>query len=268
MKRVDEEMPEIPPAIPSGRPARSHEARRLLGGSQTGSDASLAMQYVARMSGQPPFPDEPDVDLDEDTEAFLAAWDAADREAAAILGSALERLRGQPAPGAALAVAAARLRAGLRERDHPFAWVRSAAGLETEPFPDSDVELVLRCAAATISPQEETGLEPEEEATLLSLEHADWLGAIVSAARAGPGADASPEALVDGIRTCPEVELEAGLDPDEEAHLETAFWILELPWHALGVTDRDQRLTELGAWILPRALARAWGSDFDGDTGD
>ncbi len=152
------------------------------------------------------------------------------------------------------------MRAGLRERHHPFGWIRRAAGLEAEPFPDSDVELALRCAAATISPREETGLDPEEEAILLTLEHADWLGAIVSVVREGPGADASPEALVDGIRACPEVELASGLDPDDEAHLQTAFWILALPWHVLGVTDQDQRL---GAWVLPRALARAWGSDFD-----
>jgi hypothetical protein len=219
------------------------------------------------MSGQLPPPDEPNADLDEGAEAFLEAWDEADREAAAILSSALGHLRGQPPPGETLTTAAARLRGGLREREHPFAWIRSAAGLEAEPFPDSDVELVLRCAAATISPREETGLDPEEEATLLTLEHADWLGVILSAVRDGPGADASPEALVDGIRACPEVELESDLDPDDESQLLTAFWILALPWHVLGVTDRDQRLTGLGAWILPRALARAWGSDFDGGAG-
>jgi hypothetical protein len=32
---------------------------------------------------------------------------------------------------------------------------------------------------------------------------------------------------------------------------------------ALGVLDEDERLTRLGAWVLPRALARAWGSRFD-----
>ena len=73
----------------------------------------------------------------------------------------------------------------------------------------------------------------------------------------------SQDALVDGIRNCPEVELESGLDLDEESHIEAAFWIVALPWHVLGVTDPDQRLTELGQWILPRALAQAWGSDFD-----
>jgi hypothetical protein len=208
-------------------------------------------------------PDEPDVDLDDDLEAFLEAWDEADHKAAAILCGALEHGRGQPAPGETLAAVAGRVRDGLRERGHPFGWIRKAAGLEEEPLPDSDVELVLRCAAATISPYEETGLDPEEEAILLSLEHADWLGAIVSVVRQGPGADASPEALIDGIRACPEVELDADLDLDEEVHLEAAFSILGLPWHVLGLTDRDDRLTALGAWILPRALARAWGSDFD-----
>jgi hypothetical protein len=219
------------------------------------------------MSDRPRPPDEPDVDLDEGLDAFLEAWDEADREAAAILCSALDHLRGQPAPGEALAAVAGRLRDGLRERDHPFAWIRSAAGLEAEPFPGSDVELVLRCAAATISPLEETGLDPEEEATLLALEHADWLGTIVSVVRRGPGAEASPEALVDGLRTCPEVELESDLDPDDESHLLTAFWILALPWQVLGMTDRDQRLNAVGAWILPRALARAWDSDFDAGAG-
>jgi len=230
------------------------------------SDAACAVEYVACVSAGRPHSDEPD-DLDEDLEAFLEAWDEADREAAAILCSALDDLRGQPAPGEALAAVAGRLRDGLRERHHPFAWIRSAAGLEEEPFPDSDAQLLLRCAAATISPREETGLDPDEDATLLTLEHADWLGAIVSVVRQGPGADASPEALVDGIRACPEVELESGPDPDDEAHLETAFWILALPWHVLGMTDRDQRLTAFGVWVLPRALARAWGSDFDAGAG-
>jgi hypothetical protein len=219
------------------------------------------------MSGRPP-PEEPDDDLDEDTEAFLAAWDEADREAAAILRDALDQLREQPVPAEELAAAAGRLREGLRERYHPFAWIRSAAGLDTEPFPNDDGELVLRCAAATISPREETGLDPEEEATLLTLEHADWLGAIVSVTRAGPGGDASPENLAASIRTCPEVEVDPGFDFEAEAHVETAFWILALPWQVLGITDQDQRLTALGTWILPRALARAWGADFDADAGD
>jgi hypothetical protein len=203
------------------------------------------------------------MELDEDLDEFLEAWDELDRDAVTVLRGALDSLRAQHAPGQDLAAIARRVRDGLREGDHPFGWIRSAAGLEQAQLPSDDAELVLRCASATISPREETGLDPEEESVLLSLEHADWLGAIVTVVRAGQGADASPETLVDGIRRCPEVQLETDLDLDDEAHLRTAFWIVALPWHVLGITDRDQRLTAIGAWILPRALARAWNAEFD-----
>jgi hypothetical protein len=204
-----------------------------------------------------------DIDLDEDLDEFLEAWDEVDRAAAAVLCNALGDISGRVAPSDTVAAIASGVRDGLRERHHPFGWIRRAAALEEEPLPADDTELLLRCAAATISPQQEAGLDVEEEALLVSLEHADWLGAIISVTRRGPGEDASPKALVEGICTCPEVELESDLDLDEESHLETAFWIVALPWHVLGLTDRDQRLTSLGAWVLPRALARAWGANFD-----
>lgn len=132
-----------------------------------------------------------------------------------------------------------------------------------DPAPDDDAELLIRLTAATISPREETGLDVEEESLLLSLEHADRLGAIISAVRDGPSGDASPDALVDRIRNCPEVVTESGIDFDEESHLEAAFWIIALPWQVIGLIDPDQRLTALGQWILTRALARAWGGNFD-----
>jgi hypothetical protein len=50
---------------------------------------------------------------------------------------------------------------------------------------------------------------------------------------------------------------------DDAGYLETAFGIVALPWRALGLTDPDDRLTPLGVWVLPRALARAWHGDFD-----
>jgi hypothetical protein len=203
-----------------------------------------------------------DFEVDEELEEqWLEEWDQVDREAVELLRRALRDRRGAIVP-AALAEAASIARDGLARGDHPFAWIGQAAGLD-QPLPDDDAELLTRCAAATISPQEETGLDIEEESVLLSLEHADWLGAIVSAVRAGAGGDASPSSLVDGIRNCPEVELGSDLDLDDESHLEAAFWIVSLPWHVLGITDPDQRLTPLGAWLLPRALARAWGGDFD-----
>lgn len=204
---------------------------------------------------------EPEFD-DELEEEWLAEWDQVDRDAVDLLRGALSDHRGAPPPAELAAVAAA-VRAGLADDRHSLIWVGNAAGFEHEQPPDDDAELLISCTAATISPREETGLDVEEEALLLSLEHADWLGAIVSLVRAGPGANASPDSLVDGIRTCPEVELESEIDIDEESALDAAFWMIVVPWHLLGLTDHDERLTALGAWVLPRALARAWQGDFD-----
>ena len=209
-------------------------------------------------------PDELELDFDEELEEqWLAEWDEAEQDAVEVLRSALRQYRGQAAPNDQLTAAASTVRARLREGNHPLEWVRQAAGLSDDPASGDDGELLMRLAAATISPREETGLDVEEESLLLSLEHADWLGAIITAVRDGPGADASPDALVDGIRNCPEVVLESDLDLEDESHLEAAFWIVSLPWQVLGLIDRDQRLTELGQWVLPRALACAWGGDFD-----
>lgn len=84
--------------------------------------------------------------------------------------------------------------------------------------------------------------------------------------REGAGCEASGEALADAVSHCPEVPLEADLDIGEELHLEAAVSIAVLAWLALGLIDRDERLTPLGAWALPRALARAWGGEFDPQT--
>jgi hypothetical protein len=208
-------------------------------------------------------------DLDQELEdQWLEEWEQAERHAVELLREALHEHRGQAPPSELLATAAAGARAGLREGGHPFKWIRQAAGMIDEPEPDDDAELLIRCAAATISPVEETGLDIEEEALLLSLEHADWAGAIISVVRDGSGADASPDALVDGIRNCPEVEFESELDLDDESHLEAAFWIVTPPWQVLGLIDPDQRLTPVGEWVLPRALARAWGGAFDTQASD
>jgi hypothetical protein len=199
---------------------------------------------------------------EEELERELAAWDELDRDATAILRRALEGETGRPAPPA-LAAVADQLRAGLSGGGYPFDWVSRAAGFDEHPA-EGDAELVLRAVAATIAPADDTGLDPEEEASIATMEHADWLGAVVSSVRAGPGSAATPAALAHGIATCPEVELEAGLDPDELSLIEHGFELSTFPWSLVGVLDEDRRLTEAGAWILPRALARAWGGDFDG----
>ncbi len=204
-----------------------------------------------------------DLEFDEELEdEWLAEWDEADRGAVDLLRRALADRVGTPAP-ASLTVGASAVRPRLTEPGGYLTWVREAADLNPAQVPADDAELLIRCTAATMSAVEMSSLPDEEEAMLASLQHADWLGAVVSTVRAGAGGDASPEGLVEAFRSCPEVEDADELDDEDAEYLETAFGILALPWHLLGLTDADDRLTELGEWILPRALARAWSGDFD-----
>jgi hypothetical protein len=208
-------------------------------------------------------PVDPYDEFDEVLEAqWEAEWEEAEQAAVDLLREALPEHVAAPPP-AALVEGASSARALLAESGDPADWILRAAELKRDRLPADDAELLIRCTAATISPQDETGLDPEEEATIVSLQHADWLGAILSVVRAGVGADATPERLVKGIWECPEIETDADFDDADESLVQTAFWILAFPWHVLGLTDRDHRLTTVGEWILPRALARAWGGDFD-----
>jgi hypothetical protein len=204
-------------------------------------------------------------DDDDFGDAELDAWIAEDREAdeavAQLLREALRDARGAPTP-AELAPTADRVRDGLSIGAYPFGWVRSAAGWD-DALPDEEAELMVVAAAATISPRGETGLDAEEESLLLTLERADWLGALVELVRAGPGAEARPADLVAAIHRCPEVETGPDVDLEDDDLTDAGFAIVTTAWLALGLLDRDDRLTAVGSWVLPRALARAWGSDFD-----
>lgn len=96
---------------------------------------------------------------------------------------------------------------------------------------------------------------------LLSLELADWAGAVVELVRDGAGSHARPRDLVAAIDRCPKID--GSTEAEDISFLEAAFSTAQLAWISLGLIDRDERLTALGAWILPRALTRAWGVDFD-----
>ena len=109
--------------------------------------------------------------------------------------------------------------------------------------------------------REASGLDPELESAVMALELADWVGAIVGLVRAGVGASAEPEALIAAIHDTREVD--GVVDPDDAAVVGFAFEVVLPTWEAVGAVDPDRRLTALGAWGLPRALARAWGGDLD-----
>jgi hypothetical protein len=218
---------------------------------------------VVASRGQAP-PQYPPVEDDwdeqpEDDEEFLAQWEQAEAEAVEVLRQALPASTRARLPAGELTAACQRLRAGLGRHDPAVETIRRAAGLDS-PLPADDAELWLAAAGALIAMREPSGLDSELEAAVMALELADWVGAVVGLVRGGVGANADPAALVAAINACPEVD--GTVDPDADL-VELAFEVVLPTWEAVGAVDADRRLTELGAWGLPRALARAWGSDLD-----
>ncbi|MGI8610395.1 MAG: DUF6398 domain-containing protein [Candidatus Dormibacteria bacterium] len=199
-------------------------------------------------------------DDEDDDEAFLESLEAADRDALALLRDALPQLRGLPFP-AELPAAAADLRRRLLGRDPELRPVVRANSWSARLPPD-DRQLWIETVGALIAIKNDTGLPAEEESLLMTLDHADLLGAVLGAVRAGDGSPADAEDLTARIDACPEVDGE--VDDDDRGLIEAAFDLLVGVWQAAGAIDADFRLTELGRWGLPRALAWAWGGDFDG----
>jgi hypothetical protein len=200
-----------------------------------------------------------DSDFDEDE--FLRAWETAEAHAVEVLRQALGPLLGKRPPANALGAAADRLRAGIRAGTWPYRHMGQAAGWQRLDLPEDDVDLWLGAVGGLISPRQNTGLGEEEENTIMSLDFADWLGAIIGLVRGGLGKSAWPEDLVHYIDECPEVE--GSVDPGDVALVEGAFASVIPAWQVAGALDGDRRLTAMGRWGLPRALAWAWNADLD-----
>lgn len=200
-------------------------------------------------------------DWELDEEAFIAEWDAATEDAVRLLREALPELRRLEQPREALATAAASLRDRLARGGWIYTAMRRAAGWTPKKLPKNDRELWLGAVGGLIEARKDTGLGADEDAAVMTLELADWLGAIIGLVRAGVGAPAEPEDLVRYIDDCPEIE--GGIDPDDESLVAFGFEIVLPAWEAAGALDANRRLTDLGRWGLPRALAWAWHRDFD-----
>lgn len=203
---------------------------------------------------------------DEDDEEFLEAWEQAESAAVDLLRRALQGRIEEDPPPRMLAAAADRLRTGMKEHAWPYENMRRAAGFQSRKLPKGDLELWLGAAGGLIAMREESEMDPEEEASLVATEHADWLGAVVGLVRAGVGASAEPETIVAYINDCPEVE--GKVDPEDAFLVEGAFELILPAWEAAGAVDADRNLTQLGRWGLPRALAWAWNGDLDDATVD
>ncbi len=206
---------------------------------------------------------------DEDEEAFLAAWEEAERDAAEIVAEALADDPPAPPGAAAVAAAATALRSAHRDGHHAASWMLRAAGID-DPDDEDDVDLLSEAVAATISMVADPGLPAEEAAAIMTLELADWAGAVIGLVRSGPGTPADPASLVAYAEEVEEVDADP-LEPDERDLIEVGFLLVLPAWEAAGVVTGgfdDARLTPLGAWLLPQAVQLAWEGDADLDLDD
>jgi hypothetical protein len=179
--------------------------------------------------------------LDEQDEAFLADWAAADAEARSALQSVLDRTGSRPLPAAELVTAADRLRADVARPGWPGRMLVSFSGRTADALPEDDAELWLTLATSVAAPQggplsdedrefaralewaEDEDLEfadgdtdpdsagePDELsaaiAAVCALDHFDWLAVMSALVAGGPGTPASAADLARYVRD---------FDPDE-----------------------------------------------------
>jgi hypothetical protein len=195
-------------------------------------------------------------DADEEEEDW-DGWDEAERSSWEVVRRALTDVERQPDP-LALAEVATSLREGEGgSEDDAIALLRAAAEPE-DLESDDDEELWTALAAAVVSPLPmDLPLDPDTAAAWLALEPADFAGAVIELIRSGPGTTADPEALIELIERCPEIEGEE-LSESDEAIILAGLEVVVRLWRALGALDADGTLTPLGVWGLPRSLERAW----------
>jgi hypothetical protein len=186
--------------------------------------------------------------LDEQDEAFLADWAAADEEARSALQSVLDRVGSRSLPTAELSAAANRLRTDIARPGWPGQMLVSFSGRTAEALPTDDEELWLTLATSVASPQgdplspedrefaramewaededlkfgddpDEGGAEGEPDelsaaiAAVCALDHFDWLAVMSALVNGGPGTPASAADLARYVRD---------FDPDEVIGLTVA----------------------------------------------
>ena len=173
--------------------------------------------------------------LDEQDEAFLADWAAADAEARTALQSVLDTAGERPLPAPDLSAAVARLRADIARPGWPGQMLVSFSGRTAEALPADAVELWLTLAASVAAPQGDPLSEEDKEfaramewadeedldfgdavddaaddeepdemsaaiAAVCALDHFDWLAVMSALVNGGPGTPASAADLARYVR--------------------------------------------------------------------
>jgi hypothetical protein len=186
--------------------------------------------------------------LDEQDEAFMADWAAADAEARTALQSVLDRVGARALPADELRSAANRLRTDIARPGWPGQMLVSFSGRTAEALPTDDADLWLTLATSVASPQgdplspedrefaramewaededltfgddsDEGGADSEPDelsaaiAAVCALDHFDWLAVMSALVNGGPGTPASAADLARYVRD---------FDPDEVIGLKVA----------------------------------------------
>ena len=220
-------------------------------------DADARQEYLALQEQwmTTPLPDRRvpmTVLLDEQDEAFLADWAAADAEALRALRSVLETVGERPLPAAELGAAVARLREDIARPGWPGQMLVSFSGRNSESLPSDDAEMWLMLATSVASPQGDPLSEEDKEfaramewaededldfgdaddgpgdagdgeldemsaamAAVCALDHFDWLAVMSALVTGGPGTPASAADLARYVRDFDPGEV-AGLDDDDD----------------------------------------------------
>ena len=195
--------------------------------------------------------------LDEQDEAFLADWAAADAESLSALRSMLQTVGERPLPVAELQSAAARLREDIARPGWPGQMLVSFSGRNAESLPQADAEMWLTLATSVALPQgdplseedkefaramewaededldfgdadgepgdEAAGDQPDEMsaamASVAALDHFDWLAVMSALVTGGPGTPASAADLARYVRDFDPGEV-PGLAADDQDETE------------------------------------------------
>jgi hypothetical protein len=184
----------------------------------------------------------------------MATWSLLDRESVGALQRILADNRSLPAP-ASLGGVASQLRMDWVDEDGP-ALVAALLG-EVDPAQLSDSGLLIVAAASVVDPvwSGEGDLDPDDLVAISALDTADWLQIVVNGCKRGAGQYFMAEDFLDWI--------EDDVVTDDLEAVERGLAWLDTIWRSIGLIDDEDRLTEVGEWVLPRALCHAWGASFD-----
>jgi hypothetical protein len=202
-------------------------------------------------------------------DAFLRSGVTLEAECADALRRILCEQIGVPAPDE-IAVVAQQFRARVDARNDDAMLVSALMAEQSLVHPESgealsqvsDAFLLIAAVSSVLEPGlpdeealDDVDYDPDELFSVSTLTSADWLQIIVNAAKRGAGSFCAADDLFDWI--------EDDLNPDELPAVEIATKWVDRMWHAIGVTGDDERLSVVGAWLLPRGACLAWGKNFD-----